>query len=87
VRAEAYQEIKSPLVDTSTRHLISHQKVSPTEYITEFYDPEGETVRMVRKEVRNYNPDGSSKLHVFTIKEGAPPHLVETRTLAPNEEP
>lgn len=84
-RAESYQNVKSPLVDPALRQLVSRQKVSSTEVITEFYDPQGDGVRLVRKEVRNLNPDGSARLHVFTFKDGVTPELVETRTLAPGE--
>jgi hypothetical protein len=84
-RSDEFQAVKSPEVDQSNRQLISRQKVSSTEYVTEFYDPQGDLPILVRKEVRNYAPDGSSKVHVFTVKEGAQPQLVETRQLGPDE--
>ena len=84
-RAEDFQTVKSPEVDQDNRQLISRQKISSTEFITEFYDPQGDIPMLVRKEVRNFAPDGSSKIHVFTVKEGDQPQLVETRQLGPGE--
>ncbi len=84
-RAEEFQAVKSPEVDLDNRRLISRQKVSSSEYVTEYYDPQGAIPILVRKEVRNYASDGSSKLHVFAIKDGSTPQLVETRELRPGE--
>ncbi len=85
-RAEFFEVVKSPQIDPDTRQLVSRQKLSSTETVTEFYDPQGFVPTLVRKEVRNYAPDGSSKVHVFLVKNGAPPHLVETRQLGPGED-
>jgi hypothetical protein len=84
-RAEEFGVVKSPQVDAENRQLVSRQKVSSSEYVTEFYDPQGTVPLLVRKEVRNYSPDGSSKVHVFVVKEGSIPQLVETRQLGPGE--
>ncbi len=85
VRSDEFQVVKSPEVDQSNRQLISKQKVSSTEFVTEIYDPQGDIPILIRKEVRNFAPDGSSKVHVFTVKEGAQPQLVETRQMGPDE--
>lgn len=85
-RAEFFESVKSPQVDADNRQLVSKQKLSSSETVTEFYEPQGFIPVMVRKEVRNYAPDGSSKVHVFLTKDGAPPHLVETRQLGPGED-
>lgn len=85
-RSDDFGVVKSPLVDPENRQLISRQKVSSTEYVTEFYDPQGDIPMLVRKEVRNFSPDGSSKVHVFVVKEGGIPQLVETRQLDPGED-
>lgn len=85
-RAEFYETVKSPQVDADARLLISRQKLGPAETVTEFYDPQGFVPTLIRKEVRNYAADGSSKVHVFLVKNGAPPHLVETRQLGPGED-
>ena len=84
-RSDWFTAVKSPEVDAENRQLISRQKVSDTEYVTEYYDPQGEVPMLVRKEVRNFAPDGSSKVHVFVVKEGNIPQLVETRQLKPGE--
>lgn len=84
-RSEDFAEVKSPEVDAENRQLVSRQRVSSSEYVTEFYDPQGDIPMLVRKEVRNFAPDGSSKVHVFLMKEGNIPQLVETRQLAPGE--
>lgn len=85
LRSDYFAEVKSPEVDVENRQLVSRQKVSSTEFVTEFYDPQGDVPMLVRKEVRNYAADGSSKVHVFVVKEGNIPQLVETRQLGPGE--
>jgi hypothetical protein len=82
---EAFREVLSPEVDQDDRQLISRQKKSSTEFLTQYYEPQGEVPVLVRQEVRTYAPDGSSKIHVFAIKGDAAPQLVETRQLGPGE--
>lgn len=83
--APAFAGVLSPEVDSDNRRLVSRQKLSANEYVTEFYSPEGEEPNLFRKEVRTYAPDGSSKLHVFTVEANKPPQLVESRQLGPGE--
>lgn len=85
-RAEGFDVVKSPQVDHDKRLLVSRQKTGANETVTEFYDPQGQTIMLIRKEVRNYSSDGSSKQHVFVSKDGSTLHLIETRQLAPGEE-
>ncbi len=85
VPAPAYASVLSPELDVDNRQLLSRQKLSANEFVTEFYNPQGDAPNLVRKEVRTYAADGSSKLHVFAMKPNAPPQLIESRQLKPGE--
>lgn len=85
VPAPDFAGVLSPELDPDNRQLLSRQKLSANEYVTEFYSPQGDQPNLVRKEVRTYAADGSSKLHVFAIKPDSPPQLVESRQLGPGE--
>lgn len=83
--APAYQVVLSPEVDLVGRQLISRQRTSATEYVTEFYQPEGDIPVLKRQEIRVYEPDGSSKLSVYEVKDDSGPQFVESRDLGPDE--
>ncbi len=85
VPAPDFSPILSPELDPDNRMLLSRQKLSANEFVTEFYSPQGTDPNLVKKEVRTYSADGSSKIHVFAIKTGSQPQLVESRQLGPGE--
>lgn len=85
VAAPDFATVLSPELDLENRQLLSRQKLSANEFVTEFYNPQGDQPNLIRKEVRTYAADGSSKLHVFAMKPNSPPQLIESRQLKPGE--
>lgn len=79
--APAYQVVISPEIDLENRQLLSRQRVSAAEYVTDFYRPEGDVPVLVRQEVRTFKPDGSSVLKIYVVSDDSGPRLVETREL------
>lgn len=84
-RATAYEVVMSPEVDMVRQELISRQRVSASEYVTEYFKPSGEIPVLVRREERKFQPDGSSLLKIYEVKDDSGPQLVETRQLGPQE--
>ncbi len=84
--APAFQVVLSPEVDMVGHQLISRQRTSATEYVTEFYQPMGDIPVLKRQEVRVYEPDGSSKVSIFEVKGDAGPQFVESKILGPEED-
>ena len=82
-RANAYEVVMSPEVDLVNKELISRQRVSASEYVTEYFRPSGEIPVLVRREERKFEPDGSSLLKIYEVKDDSGPQLVETKQLGP----
>ncbi len=80
--SKAFEVVMSPQVDLAKKELISRQRVSAAEYVTEYYKPRGNFPVLVRREERVYESDGSSVLKVFEIT-GGEQKLVETKKLPP----
>src|SRR5690606_12383065 len=53
--AKAYEVVMSPQVDLSNKELISRQRLSAAEYVTEYYQPQGSVPVLVRREERVYS--------------------------------
>ena len=84
-RATAYEVVLSPEVDLVNKELISRQRVSATDYVTEYFKPSGELPVLLRREERSFSPDGSSVLKIYHVKDDSGPQLVETKQLGPEE--
>ena len=84
--APSYNVVLSPEVDLANKELISRQRVSATEYVVEYFKPDGSTPRLVRREERKFQPDGSSVLKLFRVDGDEGLKLVETKELGPEEE-
>jgi hypothetical protein len=81
--AREYEVVLSPQVDSHKKELVSRQRVSAAEYVTEYFKPEGATPRLVRREERKYSSDGSSELKVFEVQADGQMKLVDTKKLGP----
>jgi len=57
--------------------------VSAAEYVTEYYKPQGWIPRLVRREERTFQSDGSSEVKVFEVQGDSGLQLVETKQLGP----
>jgi hypothetical protein len=84
VEAKEFEVVLSPQVDSEKKELISRQRVSAAEYVTEYFKPEGTIPRLVRREERTYSDDGSSVLKLFEVKGDSGLQLVETKKLGPD---
>src|SRR5690606_24250390 len=84
-RATAYEVVVSPEVDAVNKELISRQRVSASEYVTEYFKPSGEIPVLLRRQERSFQPDGSSTLKIYEVKDDSGPQLVETKQLGSEE--
>jgi hypothetical protein len=84
-KAPAFQVVVSPQVDRAREELISRQRVSAAEYVTEYYKPVDDIPVLLRREERKYNPDGSSVLKLYEVKDDSGLQLVESKELGPEE--
>jgi hypothetical protein len=82
--SKALEVVVSPRVDVSRQELISQQRVSAAEYLTEYYKLRGPVPVMVRRDVRKFKPDGSSVLQVYEIGSDGE-KLVETKNIGPEK--
>ena len=83
VEAKEFEVVLSPQVDAQKKELISRQRVSAAEYVTEYYKPQGWIPRLVRREERTFQSDGSSEVKVFEVQGDSGLQLVETKQLGP----
>lgn len=83
VEAKEFEVVLSPQVDAQNKELISRQRVSAAEYVTEYYKPQGWIPRLVRREERTFQPDGSSEVKVFEVQGDSGLRLVDTKQLGP----
>lgn len=83
VEAKEFEVVLSPQVDAQNKELISRQRVSAAEYVTEYYKSQGWVPRLVRREERTFQPDGSSELKLYEVQGDSGLQLVETRQLGP----
>lgn len=88
IASKDFSSIKSPQIDQENQRLISRSKTSASELTSEYYEVQGFSPILVRREIRSYAPDGSSKLHIFIVKDPlGPAKLLEVRSLKAGEEP
>lgn len=80
-----YKLILSPQVDSANKELVSRQRVSAAEYVIEYFKPDGTIPRLIRREERKYEPDGSSVLKVYEVDGDEGLKLTETKQLGPEE--
>jgi hypothetical protein len=83
VEAKGFEVVLSPQVDSQNKELVSRQRVSAAEYVTEYFRPEGATPKLVRREERKFSPDGSSELKTFQVQSDGEMELVDTKKLGP----
>lgn len=83
VEAKEYEVVLSPQVDTRQKLLISRQRVSAAQYVTEYYKPEGSIPRIIRREEQEFKPDGSSVIKTYEVKGDSGFELIETKELGP----
>lgn len=83
--APNFEVLISPQVDPANKEVLSRQRVSANEYLTEYYKTDGSVPILVRKEERVYNPDGSGTLKLTKVNADGSLEVLESRPLAPGE--
>jgi hypothetical protein len=83
VEAKEFEVVLSPQVDAQNKELISRQRVSAAEYVTEYYRPQGWVPRLMRREERTFRPDGSSEVKLYEVQGDSGLQLVDTKQLGP----
>ncbi|MFA5507919.1 MAG: hypothetical protein WC423_20995 [Vulcanimicrobiota bacterium] len=83
VEAKEYEVVLSPEVNAQSKELISRQRLSATEFVVDYYRPLGFIPKLLRREERSFNPDGSSVLNLFEMQDESGLQLMETRQLPP----